>query len=352
MENTIKRLKLFTIINSVVSVALAVTTIFTAIKVVEVENYLDKVSGLEGINDAVFLDGELPGTEITGAERDELVTKILNDVTALKSKNLYLSASRGGEVNSVLVTNQYGESVYQMEDGNMTVYLNDGNTVYYSDKIYYGSDVDFITLSKAVADIAVKGNGTVIKIADTNETGVIPNSGIDYEVVEYAIDIKGWDNIKQIYTSMNPSHADEFIENLKNVIKSSQPNVDVEHTNMRLTYGYHADEIQALGMYYYFGEDSKGSWNNCYQDWFIEGIVEVYEWSLGDDWYNYDFTKMAESDGTELSNMMQTVYDNISEMLKKFEEDNGLASDENTSESDTETEYESSGGNVVTIPIS
>ena len=317
-------------------------------------------------------DENVPGGDIVTDEdeRTELAEMFTSSMTTLSSKAYYFDIDTGRAADDseasdtetstvsntsdtsddepltdVLLTNSSGESWYQESMGNIAIFLNDKTSVYYGQNIYYGKDCTILDQLKTAVTMANDGKAEILKVSekDSSEAGV--------PIGEYAIDIHGWDAIRELYTPLGDDYADSKIESIKQNIEDSNLPEDTSYATVRYLLVYYDGALAAMGRYYYFGEDAIGNWSSCYTDWYTDSFFEVYDWELTDDWYDYDYSKLPDSDGTDVKAMLDEQYNVISTMLDKFSADNSTYSDEfqpadkesGTSETSTSSSTETSG---------
>ena len=297
-------------------------------------------------------DENVPGGDIVTDEdeRTELAEMFTSSMTTISSKAYYFDIDTGRTADDseasdtetstvsntsdtsdtsddetltdVLLTNSSGESWYQESMGNIAIFLKDRTSVYYGQNIYYGKDCTILDQLKTAVTMANDGKAEILKVSekDSSEAGV--------PIGEYAIDIHGWDAIRELYTPLGDDYADSKIESIKQNIEDSNLPEDTSYATVRYLLVYYDGALAAMGRYYYFGEDAIGNWSSCYTDWYTDSFFEVYDWELTDDWYDYDYSKLPDSDGTDVKAMLDEQYNIISTMLAKFSADNSTYSDE------------------------
>ena len=315
--------KLFTFM-VVTSIVLAFLVLATGIMVLEFKGLNDRVDNL-------IANGTVSEKEniITSADTitpvddtdtiNDVVGKIAKGIASKRLADRYMPVYNTGteDIAGILITNTKGEAISQDSDGTVTVFMNDGNTVYYGSNIVYGTDVTVLDQISYANDGVLKGY-TILK--DAGEGNL--ESGEYFH--EYVLDIGGWDNVEKVFSQSDEGFGKDFVEALKGSVSSSVTDVDTSYTTLRYAIILDKDgNLAAASSYYYFGIENRGGWEDCYSSWSFESFIDIEHWELKDDWYTYDYNKMSESDGSDLTNMLQTLRDDVEPKIEAVAESEG-----------------------------
>ena len=317
MENLNK--KIFTM--SVVSTALSVVCIILMIVfTIHINNLEVRIMSLEkngGSSLSDVIDNTLPGDLVEDEKTiDDVISRTDEAIKEIRSSNKYMIMQMSNaDDTDALITNTKGEGMYQDASGNVLVYLKNGNSVYYEENIYYGSDVPVIDQLRSAIVNSKSVGARVLQTQDLDTDGV----------EEYCFDIYGWDNIEKSMASLGEEYAHDVAMSIKQGLQEyGQYSAEqLEHINMRYSVAFKDGKIAGMGCFYFIGEGATGAWKNCTQEWAIGAIVDVYDWEIPESFYNFDWSTIQTADATELAKMCTDALDNVQTMLNKFDEDNG-----------------------------
>lgn len=286
------------------------------------------------------------GDELTRQEKTQAVDKLESAMERLRGKNLLLSV-KDAQVSLTMLYNNKGEALSEIADtGAKTFYLNNNKTVQFSDTISYGEDSEILSILDSAIKLQKAENLPVLKkdLYDASNTNTGDTSASVSPVIEYMIDIRGWDEIHKLYEYVSSKFADAMIDGLKGSIEgiATEEGSTISSTdelNMRLTYTLVGDEIYSGACYVYFGDkESRYITESDLQiNWYFEGAVEVYDWELNQDWYNTNWDNLSDSDISKVEEMFSKQYESITNMIGKFAADNGI-DDPSTSNETSNTE--------------
>lgn len=308
----------------VVSIVLVFLVLSTGIIVLEFKGLNDRIDNLVANGtvsekeDIIELADAITPVDDTAILND-VVGKIARGIASKRLADRYMPVYNTGteDIAGILITNTKGEAISQDADGTVTVFMSDGNTVYYGSNIVYGTDVTVLDQISYANDGVLKGY-TILK--DAGEGNL--ESGEYFH--EYVLDIGGWDNVEKVFSQSDEGFGKDFVEALKGSVSSSVTDVDTSYTTLRYAIILDKDgNLAAASSYYYFGVDNKGGWEDCYSSWSFESFIDIDHWELKDDWYTYDYTKMNESDGSDLTNMLQELRDDVEPKIEAVAEAEG-----------------------------
>lgn len=238
-------------------------------------------------------------------------------IDTLRSNNTYFKLIDGQNSYETYVYNSLGECVAQgSETGYITVFLGNDSSVRYTDQIWYGIDIDALTLMKNTVK-AVKDKIVHVSVLDEPENY---NSRLKY----YTIEFNGWDNIRAVYSYVSDSFAD-------NMIKDMQASVGEGMDDVKLIFTYIVGDNKEFSA---ACELSYGG--NKYTLWYIDGYLFLYDWKLPDEWHTYDF---ANGDIETSEAMLDALLNSLQKMFADYARDNNIEVT-NAVEEDTDVEPE------------
>ena len=289
--------------------------------VVRTSDLTDKVIQLEAMSGLNIYDNEYIPSGIdmgSKAEEKQMISRLLADVNTLRRGNYYIPMYEGNaeEPISILIYNKDNECVMQDNAGGQTIYLTDGNMVYFGEDVIYGSDCSLVDQVAHAIEVCQEGNA---EIKYAGEIDVSVGSG---KAEQYIIDTHGWENIQKIYAKHDAVYGAEMVTSMKENLANSIEADYLAFPHYRYCFTLVDDELVAISNYMYFGEEAIGSWNECYSNWGIEGWFEVYDWDIPEWWYTYDFANIGETDGSEALEQAVALVEGIQTMLAKFDSDN------------------------------
>jgi hypothetical protein len=308
MKDFNKTVKTFMIVISILTLAMAIGLTFV---VIEVRNATETLTNIElayGIRSPVT-EEEVGFHEVTSTkDLNTILAYIRNGLATYRLRNAYMQIFAAGDTSETLgliITNEHGEAITQDMNGGINIFLNNGNTVFYGDNVVYGMDLTVIDQISYACDGVLKGYAKLKESGSGNiETGEF------YQ--EYVIDIPGWDNIQKVYSAFSEDYGVDFVNILHQNLASTVTDADISYTTIRYAIILNEkSEVVACSNYYYFGEDNIGAWLDCYSSWGFESYMPIEDWQLPEIWYTYDYSKMGESDGTELANMLTEIQEDI-----------------------------------------
>jgi hypothetical protein len=278
--------------------------------------------------------------EMTDTESADALAQIGEAVNNLIHSNSYITVyeDSDGEYYTTTITNESGESVAEDQDGGMSIFKTDGNSLmYYSSEVMYGENTNALDCLNYAYMAARDGFATFQKVVYDDATEDV-----------YTIDILGYDNLEKMYSYKSEDFGADMIASIKDGFSSDETN-DIDNPNFKYQYIMEDGELIAASCYLYFGDDGvTSSWSDCYIAWYFGSIYEVGEWSLDDSWYSYDFSTMDDDEGETVTEMVDTLRNNLLDMLDEYFEvsedtleDEEEAIEESTDSEDEDTDEES-----------
>lgn len=268
----------------------------------------------------VLGDGSTGQVLLSGDEADTALNKCLVAASDVRYGNNYILVNFGEDSQDVVIYNTEGENIYQDSEGNTTVFMRNGQGVYFSDTITYGTDCDLIHSMWIAAMAAAEGAGHVysVPLEDSPE-------GIEY----YFVEIEGYDNITTMYSYIDNIYAAEMVDNLKESVAQSDFD-DLDTSNVSLRYAFFLDNGTLTGgaCYLFFGQT--GSWSNAAVNWYFEGVTPVGDWELGEEWYNFNYDDESQEAADTLGNMLVDLHSRVTSMLEEYEDDSTSTGDTNS----------------------
>lgn len=298
-------------------VVMLIALVCMIVMMVNMNNKLDdlaEASGLYTEANIKDLEASTGAVNLTGDELDKAINMLVDGSYNLMHSNSYITCAESDEANTTLIYNKNGETIAQDSTGSVTIYKTDNNAVYFGESITYGKDCDAVKNLWIAAQAAKDGYGVVSEI-DMSDVGE--------NVRELLVDIHGYDNIAKMYNYIDSKYAADMIVSLKESVTSGDfsKETDTSYLNMRLAYVFDGDTLVSGGCYIYFGENSSGYWDNCYTTWYFDGYYEVGDWELGDKWYSYDYNTTSDDNGETITEMLNTTYNSVLEMLEQYSDD-------------------------------
>lgn len=302
-----------------------------------VQDILDQATG----------DGATGQQLITGEDAEDILNSLMSLTYKVRTSNSYIPVVFG-ENEEVVIYNTKGENIYQDVDGNTTVFMDNGQGVYFSDYITYGTDCDLIQSMWIAAMTAVDGSGNLYEI---------PMEDSDGNAVEnahyYLVEIEGYDNINKMYSYIDNIYAGEMVDQIKQSVAEGEFSDDIDTSNASLRYAYIVDDEDGLvsgACYLFFGDT--GRWDNAAINWYFDGIVTVGDWELGDEWYDFDYEDESEEAANALADMLVDLHSRVTTMLNEYEEMyNGSSESDDTSDisSDNSTNSEATDDDTTAV---
>lgn len=222
------------------------------------------------------------------------------------------------------IYNNKNECIMQNADGSMlALFDKDGNNlVYNSNTNSYGlnASVDVVACCEQLTNmIKNKQSGVTVYAADTSEhqaeleSGSVKNGDgsetpVEYtggKITEYIVDIRGSDACAHIYDAMGTENSVEFIQKLKNTLKSSEVDYWVPHIMYDVAYN-EAHEIEVYCSVVYVEPQ---------ENWIITSATPSKHWELSSDWYSLDLGKLLDGDMETLNNKFNAEVEAIEKSL-------------------------------------
>lgn len=294
------------------------------------------------------------GEILTGGERTEAISRIDKMLKKLRNENGYVRVIDGEDTYETYVFNSKGEALAQGNKYNyITVFRNDGDSVRFTDVVEVGPDIEILELVENAVELVKRGT---VAIKEQVQQFDIFNSGIN----SYYIELKNWEQIKELYMTKGEDFADMMIEymadmfynqdNIENADSESEEdgNIDINsddnagddvgdddnsgeetHKNLGIRFNFLVgDENEfSVGCEAITDDDE-------YMLWYLDGYLLLYDWELDKEWYTYDF-----QDGEVADEMLDGLLKKMDEMFRQFAEDNDIDEYED-SEHDHEYENE------------
>lgn len=294
---------------------LIAVVIVLVVTMVNMNNTLNKLSDRVGLDNIPISEiNKIGGNQLSGKELSTALEVIGTNLEEIRTKNIYLPCYETETDYATLLYNSKGECVTQSTDNSISVYKSDKQTTTFGDNIYYGTDVDALTNLELAYKIATQGKAIVTSLDVTTDKAAADN----IKVTEYLIDVQGYDNIEAMYDLMEDGLGSEMALMFKANLEKSELEDDTSILNFRYAYIIQDGTLIDFGCYMYFGEGYEDNWSNCYSSWFTDGYAEVGEWSLQDEWYSYDYSKMTEDKGEYLQSLLTDLYTDINIMLADY----------------------------------
>lgn len=255
------------------------------------------------------------GAVITQGKEEEAIDSIEKALDNINNKDILLNVQNGEDSYVTMVYNDKGEIFGQdSENGYISVYLSNGNVVRFNEYVDYGADSDVLMIMQSALKMAKDSKGVILNLVNTAETSD--------KVSQTIIDIRGWENVTELYSVVSDEFSDTMVEQLKSTLPEENEGDEI---NFRFIYGTdESSKLVSAACYIYFGDTApdKVSWEDVGLSWIITSINEVYDWELKKDWYNIEW----ENEGLDVKNaeeLLTDQYNEIMKMLDKWNVDNG-----------------------------
>lgn len=259
------------------------------------------------------------GVVITGNDANKAISTITDAMNDIRSKNILISVTDTTSAINMIYNDKREAIGEALDSGYKMFYLPNHRTVQFSGVVAYGYDSDVLSMMEIALDLQKSEKLPVLKYDWTK-----PEDENNQRVTDYMIDIRGWDNIKKLYSYIDGEFADLMVENLKKSLENT--NKANESLNIRIVYTIDGNEITGGSCYVYYGDkDSKDiTAEDLEMNWYFEGSLDLKEWRLDTDWYNIVWEDIDESNVSEVTELFKKQYNSILEMLKEFASENGV----------------------------
>ena len=278
---------------------------------VEAESEVEVGDAGDGISTYLFEHKTL-----TGEDAQAVKEKINSTLEYIKTHDTYVQIQTGEASYESYLYNDTGECFAQSSDASYhAIFRNDGKTIKYSDAnaaIAFGKDTEVISIVQSAVN-AIENGVEGVQLFE-----MIPASE-DTDYIEYRIDLVGEDAVKACYQMHDEEFAQIMYDNLTSQGPEWEPHlifvIIVDTTG----------ETQQIAITCLYVED-----NEEYTNWIMQGYFDVYDWKLGQEWYDTDFST---TDGAAYGEMMDTLITDIDTMLNQYIKDNDFGIIEETDES-------------------
>lgn len=273
------------------------------------------------------------GDLVNKSEQSQIINLLDKSMQEFRSKNTLLTVDDSNTPITMLY-NSHGEAISEMvESGAKTFYMNDHHTVQFSESISHGKDSDVISILENAIAIQKEAGFIMLQKDRTDDTMLQygDTSAESIKVIDYMIDIRGWDQINKLYGYIDTDFANAMVENLKNSIKEmaaveGSTVKETDELNIRLEYTLVGDELYSGACYVYFGdkESKYVSASDMQRNWYFDGYIELYDWKLSEDWYTTNWDEISDDNIDVIEDLFERQYNEILDMLDKFSTDNGI----------------------------
>lgn len=341
----------FKVITAIVLVFLVIFNLFIAIQLTNVTKTVRELAEVYDAEHTELVDK--PGELLTKAtDIQEVQLKLSALYTRLTSENRQMTLQLGVASNSDSDTDEDGvrtgfavyntnkEFIMQDTEGFTEMFMAGGNTLVFSDGVGYGADLSYIDQLGKVIEMLESGDA-VVSEEDGSRYGV-------EGVTEYAIDVRGYDNIKKIYSVLGDDIATDIVDGMheqyKNINFAETPlgAASADVANFRYNIIIKDGDIISFGNYVYFGTE-RADWLKCFFNWQVATIASMDDWEINPDFYSYDYTKLKDDNAKTIIGMMDKQMSALAGMLTgetvdttlnpdaKLNSENYNSSDETTS---------------------
>lgn len=355
----------FKVITAIVLVFLVIFNLFIAIQLTNVTKTVRELAEVYDAEHTELVDK--PGELLTKAtDIQEVQLKLSALYTRLTSENRQMTLQLGVASNEDSDTDENGvrtgfavyntnkEFIMQDTEGFTEMFMTGGNTLVFSDGVGYGADLSYI-----------EQIGKVIEMLESGDAVVSEEDGSRYGVegvTEYAIDVRGYDNIKKIYSSLGDDIATAIVDGMHeqynniNFAETPLGAASADVANFRYNIIIKDGDIISFGNYVYFGTE-RADWLKCFFNWQVATIASMDDWEINPDFYSYDYTKLKDDNAKTIIGMMDKQMSALAGMLTgetvdttlnpdaKLNSENSNSSDETTGSGSGDSHDEHDGHN-------
>ena len=350
MKNKID-LRDFKVITAIVMVFLIIFDLFIAIQLTNVTKTVKTLAESYDAEHTELIDK--PGELLTNAtDIQEVQLKLDALYKRLTSENRYMTLQLGatsdndsdtdddGVLKGYAVYNTNKEFIMQDEAGFTEMFMTGGNTLVFSDGVGYGADLSYMEQLGKIIEMLDSGDADISE-EDTSRYG-------EEGVTEYAIDIRGYDNIKKIYSVLGDDVASDIVESLKeqykniNFAETSIGAASADVANFRYNVIIKDGDIVSFGNYVYFGTE-RADWLKCFFNWQVSTIASMDEWAINTDFYSYDYTTLKDDNAKTVIDMMDKQMSELATLLTGENVDTTLNPDAELNFENSSSSEESGG---------
>lgn len=257
--------------------------------------------------------------EVTGDKVTKDMEKIREVLRLMSDANPYFQLNISADSYQVVLLNNQGQGFSQnLATGTISVYRGDGTSVLYTDTVKLVNDITPLQMLEFGLDLVDEGVAKLYKDIAVEDGQNAQEVSKAYDV-RY-VDIVGYDNINKLYAKIDDEFAQTMVTGLK------EDTIENSEVTLRLIYvtSENSDEISA-GCNIIIDEDEYSSWN-------FDGYIDLYDWELGKEWFEYDYETMENTN--ELEKMLDVLTTDLDNMMHRFAEDNDLPDAEEVEGSD------------------
>lgn len=255
--------------------------------------------------------------EIKGKDKKADIEKIRETLGKMTGANTYFQINNTKDSYQVALFNKKGQGFVQdMETGSISVFRGDNKSVLYTDTVGLVYDINVLQMLEFGLDLVDEGVSKLYK--DTAVENLEEGKSENKLDVRY-VDIVGYDNIEKLYSKIDTSFGELMVTNLK------ANTIDKGDVTLRLIYVTSDGNQFSGGCNIIIGEEEYSSWN-------FDGYIELYDWELGKEWFEYDYETMENTN--ELEKMLDVLTTDLDNMMHRFAEDNDLPDAEEVEGSD------------------
>lgn len=344
----------FKVITAIVLVFLVIFNLFIAIQLTNVTKTVRTLAEAYDSEHTELIDK--PGELLTNAtDIQEVQLKLSALYTRLTSENRSMTLQLGvasdtgvdtdkdGVLTGFAVYNTNKEFIMQDTAGFTEMFMTGGNTLVFSDGVGYGADLSY-----------VEQLGRAIEMLESGDAVVSEEDGSRYGVegvTEYAIDIRGYDNIKKIYSILGDDVASDIVdamhEQYNNINFAETPlgAASADVANFRYNIIIKDGDIISFGNYVYFGTE-RADWLKCFFNWQVATISSMDEWKIDHEFYSYDYNKLKDDNAKTIISMMDKQMSSLAGLLTGEHVDTTLNPEAklNSENSNSSDEHSSSDG--------
>ena len=245
--------------------------------------------------------------EVTGKDKTGDIEKIRDVLGKMINSNSYFQINNTKDSYQVALFNTKGQGFVQdTKTGNISIFRGDNKSVLYTDTVELVYDINVLQMLDFGLELVDEGVSKMYK--DTAVEDIEEGKSENKLDVRY-VDIVGYDNIEKLYSKIDTSFGELMVTNLK------ANTIDKGDVTLRLIYVTSDENQFSGGCNIIIGEEEYSSWN-------FDGYIELYDWELSKEWFDYDYDNIENTD--ELEEMLTNLAKELDDMMHKYAEDNNL----------------------------
>lgn len=222
----------------------------------------------------------LVAIEASNSEKAHLLSTLEESLNNMKNNSYSVNIYNGEDSYVTACYNDNGESIMQASDtGDTSIYRNDKVSIRFSDYIQMGQDSEVFGIMNNVFNLCKEGKAYIYK-----------NNNLKSDsFTTMLIDVKGWDNIEEMYKYVSDDFASLMIEQLKSYVGADN------QLNFRFAIAISNDNMLASVMCYTYTGNTNSTdvlESDLNGNWGYDGYLLLDDWQLSDGWYSDEWENL------------------------------------------------------------